>query len=62
VNEARLRDAAGTATQEMIDMLSRHQAVLDAGRRNLERSIELKKQIVNDESFDLTAGWTYEIP
>ena len=62
VNEARLRDAAGTATEEMIDMLFRHQAVLDAGRKNFERSVELKKQIVDGESFDLTAGWTYEIP
>jgi hypothetical protein len=61
LTEARARDAAGTASPEMIDLLVRHQAIIDAGFKNLERAAELKQQIADGKPFDLAEGWINEL-
>jgi hypothetical protein len=45
----------------MLELLTRHQALVAAGFANMERAAELRQQIQADQSFDLTAGWTYEL-
>jgi hypothetical protein len=55
--EAIRRDQEGTATPFMVDLLSRHQALVAAGFANMERAAELRRQIEAGESFDLSAGW-----
>jgi hypothetical protein len=59
--EAIRRDAEGTATQFMQELLTRHQALVTAGFANMERAAELKAQIQAGESFDLSAGWVNEL-
>jgi hypothetical protein len=59
--EAIRRSAEGTATQPMIDLLARHNALVAAGFANLERAAELRQQIQAGDAFDLSAGWTNEI-
>jgi hypothetical protein len=59
--EAIRRSAEGTATQPMIDLLAKHDALVAAGFQNMERAAELRQQIQADQPFDLTAGWTNEI-
>ena len=61
LTEARARDAAGTASPEMIELLVRHQAIIDAGFKNLERAAELKQQIADGKPFDLAEGWINEL-
>ena len=59
--EAIRRDSEGTAETYMLELLTRHQALVAAGFANMERAAELRQQIQADQSFDLTAGWTYEL-
>jgi len=59
--EAIRRDAEGTATPFMQELLTRHQALVAAGFANMERAAELKAQIQAGESFDLSAGWVNEL-
>jgi hypothetical protein len=60
--EAIRRDAEGTATQIQKDLLRRHDGLVAAGFSNQERSAELRQQIAAGEPFDLSAGWTNELP
>ena len=60
--EAIRRDSNGTATPVMVDLLLRHQAMVEAGLRNMERAAELRQQIEDGQPFDLTAGWVNELP
>jgi hypothetical protein len=60
-NEAIRRNADGTATQPMIELLVKHDALVAAGFANLERAAELKAQIQAGDAFDLSAGWVDEI-
>jgi hypothetical protein len=55
--EAIRRDAEGTATPFMQELLSRHQALVAAGFQNMERAAELRAQIQAGDAFDLSAGW-----
>jgi hypothetical protein len=55
--EAIRRSAEGTATQPMLDLLAKHDALVAAGFANLERAAELKAQIQAGDAFDLSAGW-----
>jgi hypothetical protein len=55
--EAIRRDAEGTATPFMQELLSRHQALVAAGFQNMERAAELRSQIQAGDAFDLSAGW-----
>ena len=57
-DEAIRRKAEGTATQPMIQLLARHDALVAAGFANMDRAAQLRQQIAAGESFDLTAGWT----
>jgi hypothetical protein len=59
--EAIRRDAEGTATPFMQELLTRHQALVAAGFANMERAAELRQQIQAGESFDLSAGWVNEL-
>jgi hypothetical protein len=59
--EAIRRDADGTATTFMTELLTRHQALVTAGFSNMERAAQIRQQIAAGESFDLTAGWVNEI-
>jgi hypothetical protein len=59
--EAIRRDAEGTATAFMQELLTRHQALVAAGFANLERAAELRQQILAGQPFDLSAGWTNEL-
>lgn len=59
--EAIRRDAEGTATPIMVQMLARHQALVAAGLANEDRAAELKTQIQAGDAFDLSAGWVDEI-
>jgi hypothetical protein len=60
--EAIRRDQEGTATATMIDLLQRHQALVEAGYGNIERAKELRQQIEAGQPFDLSAGWINELP
>jgi hypothetical protein len=60
--EAIRRDQEGTATATMIDLLQRHQALVEAGYSNMERAAELRQQIEAGQPFDLSAGWINELP
>jgi hypothetical protein len=60
-NEAIRRSADGTATQPMIELLAKHDALVAAGFANLERAAELRQQIQAGSAFDLSAGWVNEI-
>jgi len=60
--EAIRRDAEGTATTFMTELLTRHQALVTAGFQNMERAAELRQQIQAGEAFDLSAGWVNELP
>lgn len=60
--EAIRRDAEGTATPFMQELLTRHQALVAAGFRNMERAAELRQQIEAGQPFDLSAGWINELP
>lgn len=60
--EAIRRDSEGTATPFMQDLLTRHQALVTAGFANMERAAELQQQIKAGQPFDLSAGWTNEVP
>jgi hypothetical protein len=60
--EAIRRDQEGTATAAMIDLLQRHQALVEAGYGNIERAKELRQQIEAGQPFDLSAGWINELP
>jgi hypothetical protein len=55
--EAIRRSAEGTATQPMIALLAKHDALVAAGFANLERAAELRQQIQAGDAFDLSAGW-----
>jgi hypothetical protein len=57
LTEAIRRDAEGTATPFMQELLSRHQALVAAGFQNMERAAELRAQIQAGDAFDLSAGW-----
>jgi hypothetical protein len=59
--EAIRRDAEGTATTFMAELLTRHQALVAAGFQNMERAAELRQQIQAGAAFDLSAGWVNEI-
>lgn len=59
--EAIRRDTEGTATQVMVQMLARHQALVAAGMANEERAAELRQQIEAGQPFDLSAGWVNEL-
>jgi hypothetical protein len=59
--EAIRRSAEGTATQPMLDLLSKHDALVAAGFANMERAAELRQQIQAGDAFDLSAGWVNEI-
>ena len=59
--EAIRRSAEGTATQPMLDLLAKHDALVAAGFANLERAAELRQQIQAGDAFDLSAGWVNEI-
>jgi hypothetical protein len=59
--EAIRRNAEGTATQPMIDLLAKHDALVAAGFANMERAAELRAQIQAGDAFDLSAGWVNEI-
>jgi hypothetical protein len=61
LTEAIRRDAEGTASSFMRDLLARHQALVNAGFNNMERAAELRQQIQAGQEFDLSAGWTNEI-
>jgi len=60
-SEAIRRNADGTATQPMIELLAKHDALVAAGFANLERAAELRQQIQAGSAFDLSAGWVNEI-
>jgi hypothetical protein len=60
--EAIRRDAEGTATPFMVQLLERHQALVAAGFANMERAAELKAQVEAELPFDLSAGWVNELP
>lgn len=60
--EATRRDQEGTATSPMIELLQRHQALVESGIRNMERAAELRAQIKAGQPFDLSAGWANELP
>jgi len=60
--EAIRRNAEGTATQPMIKLLAKHDALVAAGFANLDRAAELRQQIQAGEAFDLSAGWINELP
>jgi hypothetical protein len=55
--EAIRRDQEGTATPFMVELLTRHQALVAAGFSNMERAAELRAQIEAGQTFDLSAGW-----
>jgi hypothetical protein len=55
--EAIRRDAEGTATTFMQELLTRHQSLVAAGFANMERAAELRQQIQAGDAFDLSAGW-----
>jgi hypothetical protein len=55
--EAIRRDADGTATTVMQELLTRHQSLVTAGFDNIERAAELRQQIQDGDAFDLSAGW-----
>jgi len=59
--EAIRRSAEGTATQPMLDLLAKHDALVAAGFANMERAAELRQQIQAGDAFDLSAGWVNEI-
>jgi hypothetical protein len=59
--EAIRRDAEGTATPVMVQMLARHQALVAAGLANEGRAAELRQQIEAGQPFDLSAGWVNEL-
>lgn len=59
--EAIRRDADGTATPFMQELLTRHQALVAAGFANMERAAELRQQIEAGLPFDLSAGWVNEL-
>jgi hypothetical protein len=59
--EAIRRDGEGTATPFMQELLTRHQALVNAGFQNMERAAELRQQIQSGEAFDLSTGWVSEI-
>jgi len=59
--EAIRRDTEGTAPSFMQELLTRHQALVNAGFANIERASELRQQIQAGQAFDLSAGWTNEI-
>jgi len=59
--EAIRRDAEGTATVFMQDLLTQHQALVNAGFANMERAAELRQQILADQPFDLSAGWVNDL-
>jgi hypothetical protein len=59
--EAIRRDTEGTATTFMQELLTRHQALVNAGFANMERAAELRQQIQAGQPFDLSAGWTNEL-
>lgn len=59
--EAIRRDAEGTATPFMQELLTRHQALVAAGFQNMERAAELRQQIEAGQPFDLSAGWVNEL-
>jgi len=59
--EAIRRNAEGTASQPMIELLAKHDALVAAGFANLERAAELRQQIQAGDAFDLSAGWSNEI-
>jgi hypothetical protein len=61
LTEAIRRDSEGTASRFMQDLLTRHQALVNAGFDNMERAAELRQQIQAGQAFDLSAGWTNEI-
>ena len=61
LGEAIRRDAEGTATPFMQELLTRHQALVNAGFQNMERAAELRQQIQAGEAFDLSTGWVSEI-
>jgi len=60
--EAIRRSAEGTATQPMLDLLAKHDALVAAGFANLERAAELRTQIQAGDAFDLSAGWVDGLP
>jgi hypothetical protein len=60
--EAIRRDQEGTATTVMIELLQRHQGLVQAGYANEERAKELRQQIKAGQPFDLSAGWINELP
>lgn len=60
--EAIRRDGEGTATPAMVNLLQRHQALVEAGYSNMERAAELRQQIQAGQPFDLSAGWIDELP
>jgi hypothetical protein len=53
-------DRDNTATREMRELLIRHQGMVAAGFKNLERARVLRQQIQGGEAFSLSEGWTYE--
>jgi hypothetical protein len=59
--EAIRRDTEGTATAFMQELLTRHQALVNAGFANMERAAELREQILAGQPFDLSTGWTNEL-
>jgi len=60
--EAVDRNAEGKATAVMTQLLARRQALIDAGMQNMERAAALLLDIQAGRAFDLSEGWTYEIP
>jgi hypothetical protein len=58
--EAIRRDAEGTATSFMAELLTRHQALVHAGFQNMERAAELRQQIEAGQPFNLSTGWINE--
>jgi hypothetical protein len=60
-DEAIRRRADGTATQPMLNLLARHDALVAAGFSNMDRAAELRAQIQAGQPFDLSAGWVNEI-
>lgn len=60
--EAIRRSADGTATQPMIKLLAKHDALAAAGFANEDRAAELRQQIESGQPFDLSAGWINELP
>lgn len=60
--EAIRRDQEGTTTPFMKSLLTQHQRLVSAGLANEERAQELKAAILAGQPFDLSAGWTNELP